>query len=229
MTTINTPNSWYDKLKSKIKWRKQSEIFEALDIPLELKFYRKTWKEKIHWIDDKTKEKIIKVAKRIPIKIETDSDWSRLIKFKLWNKMYKILDPELKNHLDHGGFSYVDYFDTVRVEPLFHGCVFQDDGEKWENKKLGKYVKEKQWQWLHIPKWKEMREILQKIGETANLDNIWDQIAMLMYLTGMDGSYWLGWDRDDRCELQCFMPWWRDVVCRGGPRSCDSLCMIAVE
>ena len=238
MTTINTPNSWYDKLKSKIKWQKQSEISEALDIPQELKDYRGAWKEKIHWIDDKTKEKIIKATKKIPVKVEKDGDWSRLIEFKLWSKKYKILDPKLKTHSDDKYHHNPNYNSISQIDDI---VTFEwmrwDNVDKWENQKLKEYVKKKQWEGLHIAKIEEIKKILKKIWKKASLSNEKDEIAMLMYLTGMDWWYWLSmWDSEHsicqtaRSRLDC-RDNNRELDCASALHNyfAASLCMIAVE
>ena len=67
---------------------------------------------------------------------------------------------------------------------------------------LDKYVKEKEKEWLNIATLEDMQELLRELWEEADLDNessleYWwcdarsNQIAMLMYLTGMDWDYWL--------------------------------------
>jgi hypothetical protein len=50
---------------------------------------------------DQNKKDIIKdVVEKIPVRLDVDSDGSRLIEFQLNNKTYKILDPKLNNHTD---------------------------------------------------------------------------------------------------------------------------------
>ncbi len=165
---------------------------EEGEIPQELKDFREAWKERIIGIDNKSKEKIIKAAEKIPVKVETESDGSRLIEFKLWWKRWKILDPKLNSHsddeykysLNRDSIKHID--DTVKL-----WWMRWDDVEEWNNEKLKEYVKEKQREWLHIAKIEEMKDILAELWENAGLDDENDQIAMLMYLTGMDWRYWL--------------------------------------
>lgn len=184
---------------------------EEGEIPQELKDFREAWKERIIGIDNKSKEKIIKAAEKIPVKVETESDGSRLIEFKLWWKRWKILDPKLNSHsddeykysLNRDSIKHID--DTVKL-----WWMRWDDVEEWNNEKLKEYVKEKQWEWLHIAKIEEMRDFLAELWEKADLDGLDDQIAMLMYLTGMDWRYWLSmwddkksWSQVSRSELYC--------------------------
>ena len=75
--------------------RLQREKEEKERILEEMKNYREAWREKIEGISYVNKEKIIKATKKIPVKIEKDSDGSRLIEFKLWDKTYKIVDGKL--------------------------------------------------------------------------------------------------------------------------------------
>ena len=206
------------------------------EIPQELEDFRKKWEEKIKWIDDKSKEKIVEAAETIPVKVETESDGSRLIEFKLWNKTWKILDPKLKTHSDDEYFVNKEYtFIRERDEWVKLWWMMWDDVSNWENKKLAKYVKEKEKEWLHIAKIEEMKAILTEIWESAGLDGESDQIAMLMYLTGMDWWYWLSmWDNESsgspnsRSELHCHgnNRWFS---CDNDDDSVSSLCMIACK
>lgn len=234
MTTIDNPIDWDEWLKTRkgeLVNKMGKEVSEALDIPQELKDYREAWKNKKRFIDNEAKEKIIKVVDKIPVKVEIDSDGSRLVEFKLWNKTYKILDPRLKIHSDDEYFRDAEYiFITKRNEWVELSWMWWDDVDAWENQKLKKYVKEKQRKWLYIPKIEEMENILAELWEVAELDKESDQIAMLMYLTWMDWDYWLSmeWFRDSRFSLMC-----RDNNCWFSCEEFDddyaNLCMISCE
>jgi len=217
--TVNTPTGWNDKLNSIMEeWKTLSDkekedllkMFQEdkmegeknSEIPQELRAYREAWKEKIKWLDDKTKNKIIKAAEKIPVKVETDSDGSKLVEFKLWNRTYKILNPKLKTHSDDK-YQYNDGIsDVVSLKGMWW-----DDVDKWENKKLKEYVKEKQSHWFHIPTVEEIMKIVQELRKSADLDFPWEktafsyewrEIAMLMYLTGMYWMYWLSmWTHEE--------------------------------
>ena len=62
---------------------KRQEEEKGWEIPQELENFRESWKEKIKNIGDESKEKIIKAAENIPVKVEIDGDGSRLIELKL--------------------------------------------------------------------------------------------------------------------------------------------------
>lgn len=215
MKDQNTPTGWNDKINSILEqWnelseKEQSELLatlqqnkkgmndkiekdklpEVLDIPEELKDYRKAWEQRIYFDDDMKKE-MIDIINKIPVKVEIDDDGSRIIEFKLWNKKYKILDPKLKNHSDDKYFdSEVDYKITRRDERVTFWWMKWDDIEWWENKKLKKYIKEKKREWLHIAKRKEIKELLEDIWKIAGTNFESYEIAMLMYLTWMDWIY----------------------------------------
>ena len=185
----------------------ESEISE------ELENYREAWKDKIKNIDDESKEKIIKAAENIKVNEKIDSDGSRLIEFKVWWKKWKILDPILNNHTDDeyrwaGSYSSINEITRNEVKLWW---MKWDDVDNWQNKKLAKYVKQKQREWLHIAKIEEMKDLLGKLWAEAGLDKEDDQIAMLMYLTGMYWRYRLSmWDNkssnsqgDSRSGLIC--------------------------
>ena len=83
--------------------KEQSATEAVREIPEELKTYREAWKQGITCFDieenlekQEIKEKIIEAADKIPVKIEVDSDGSRLIEFKLWKKTYKNLGSKIR-------------------------------------------------------------------------------------------------------------------------------------
>ena len=181
------------------------------EIPQVLKDFREAWEERINNISDENREKIIKAAETIPVKVETDSDGSRLVEFKLWNKTYKILDPRLENHTDDEYRYTVDYDSITHINRDYVKLWWMkwDMVNFWGNRKLKEFVMDLP-NWLHIPKIEEMKTLLRELGEKADLYSKEYQIAMLMYLTWMDGWYWLSmWDHKasgsqaSRCRLIC--------------------------
>ncbi len=204
------------------------------EIPQELKDFREKWEERIEGIDDESKEKIIKAAEKIPVKVETESDGSRLIEFKLWWKRWKILDPKLNSHSDDEYKYNPDYNSITHIDDTVKLWWMRwNDVNQWKNKKLANYVKQKEKQWLHIAKIEEMKDILAELWENAGLDDENDQIAMLMYLTGMDWWYWLSmwddkksWSQDSRSLLDC-NDTYRGFDCFSSDDINASLCLIA--
>lgn len=201
-------NWWWGMPAVKESWEKSREL------PPELKKYRQAWEENMDEFDQNKKDTIKDVVEKIPVRLDVDSDGSRLIEFQLKNKTYKILDPKLNNHTDDGDeYKIHAKYDSVsqidRDNVMLWGMVW-DNVDEWENQKLKEYVKQKQKEWLHIPKIEEVKTLLEELWNMAWLTNEMDQVAMLMYLTWMDGSYWLSmWDdkmsgsTDSRSRLDC--------------------------
>ena len=261
MLNENVPTIPSEKVKKAFDWLDEKEKQEMLkllqgngkinitdlwepgvenswEVQQSLQSFRKAWQEKIYHISDDSKESIVKAAEKIPVNVETESDGSRLIKFKLWWKTWKILDPKLDSHTDDGYKSTGSYesINKITRNEVKLWWMMWDDVSKWENKKLAKYVQEKQREWLHIAKIEDMKNLLWELGKQANLSSEADQIAMLMYLTWMDWVYWLSmWDdkksnskADSRSKLLCIDDLrWFD--CNGDDYYGASLCMIACE
>ena len=183
------------------------------EIPQELRDFRKIWDRNIDVntnISVEWKEKIIKVAEKIPVKVEKELDGSRIIEFKLWNKKYKILDVNIDTHTDEK-YMRVSRVNVIMKNEVKLWWMMWDDIDKRENKKLKSYVKAKENEWLHIPKQEEIRKLLDELWKIANLDDENEQVAMLMYLTGMFWEYWLNMhnSRENRrnilsCEIKGF-------------------------
>ena len=192
--------------KRKVMWMTEeeaknlkTEVVKSKEIPQELKNYRKSWEQNMTHIDEITEDKIKNAVDKIPLKVSVDKDGSRLIEFTLWNKTYKILDPNLVNHTDNSYKSHINYNSLKKdwIEVAFWWMIW-DKVDSWQNQKLKAYVKQKQTEWLHIPKIEEMNQLLNELWQKAWLVKQDDKIAMLMYLTGMYGCYslgtmWLDW------------------------------------
>lgn len=250
---INTPTGWDDKLNSIMEeWKTLSDkekedllkMFQEdkmegeknSEIPQELRAYREAWKESIiRFYGTEARNRIINAAKEISVKMETDSDGSKLVEFKLWSKTYKILNPKLKTHSDDE-YKYKYNIDDDYTEVILWWMEL-DNVDEWKNKKLKEYVKQKQAQWLHIPKVEEINLLLNELGQIAWLRSKGDKIAMLMYLVGMHWSYWLSmWDHENsgsshsRSLLRCLDDNRRlDYAHSARTDSNASLCMISCE
>ena len=103
---------------------------------------------------------------------------------------------------------------------------------EWEIKRV---CKKKEREWLHIPKIEEMKTLLRELWKQANLSEERDQIAMLMYLTGIYWYYWLSmwddeksWSEHWRSKLYCNDDT-RGFICSDNFYDCVSLCMIAFK
>ena len=135
--SINTPTGWDDEKKTEIQGlteEMEGKISKNFEVSQVLKDSRETWKEKIKWIDDNIKEKIVKASEKISVNENIESDWSRLIEFKLWNKMYRILDINLGWYVNS---NFLASSEKVEMSIL-------NIPESGNNEKLNKYVKEKQ-------------------------------------------------------------------------------------
>ena len=175
--------------------RRREEEEKKREIPQELKDFREKWKERIGLIDENVKKTIIEITKEIPVKVETYSDWSRLIEFKLWDKTRKILEPKLEEYSE-GFRAHLDewYYDSInRIYDYNYVTLnwMRWDVADWENEKLRNYVNIKKDEWFYIATKKQIKEILTALWKKAQLDEEKDQIAMFMYLTWMDWWYWL--------------------------------------
>ena len=208
---ITESEKQYEEAQLLHRWKVEKENgLENVEIPDDLKNYREARKEKIKYVTGENKERIIKAVDKIPVKVKRDSDGSRLIEFKFGEKTYKILDPRLENHTDdrykhHTNYDVVTKLDSDDVKLWW---MRWDAIESWKNEKLKEYVKQKETEWLHIPKIEEMRDLLWKLWNSANLHNEDDQVAMFMYLTGMFWWYWLSmWDskKSGRLYIRSFL------------------------
>jgi len=174
--------------------KNQKELQEKkLENPQSLLDYRQAWKEKIENINNGSKEKIIKAAKNIPVKVKIDDDGSRLLEFKLWGRTRKILDPKLEKYSEsfRPNWGYADSINRLYDYNYVTLIWMWWNVDKWGNEKLRDYVQQKQQEWLDIATEEQIKEILSALWEKTKLDKPQDQIAMFMYLTWMDWSYWL--------------------------------------
>ena len=197
-------------LKESIVKRVEQERMEK-EIPQEIKDFRKKWEEEVERLDDETKNRIIEATNRIEPKIKIEPDGSRRIEMRIGWKEYRLLDVNTKTHTDtEYGASY-EYSWMVRDQVKLWWMIW-DNVDNRENKRLREYVKEKQKGWFRIPKIEEVRSFLNELWKEAGIKKEEDQIAMLMYLTGMYGWYWLSMkdynvldsQANSRSRLLCF-------------------------
>lgn len=219
--------------KNEQKITEDEGIAEDLEISEDLKDYRQAWQEKIKYIDGGVKENIVKAAEKIKVNVEIESDWSRLIEFKLWEKKWKILDSKLNSHTNQSDayVNHVNYDSVTNIKKDYVKLRWMgwDKVDDWDNEELAAYVKEKQQEWLHIPSENEMKKLLAELGKEINSDELSHQIAMLMYLTGMDWRYWLSMRNSDSRSLLICLDFDRYFYCHDFANDYASLCMIACE
>ena len=159
-----------------------------------------------------TLRKILKIAEEIDHKIEIDGEGNKLCTITLWNKEYKILEPNLENHTDENHSRYMtgDYTSIKRLGVDLDWMRW-DNPDWWLNKKLSEYIKEKESEWFKIP-WNEFDVLLSELGELSGFERTEDRLLLLMYLVWMDGDYWLSMDWKYRDELRCEIPMFRSNV-----------------
>ncbi len=182
--------------------------------------YRESWKRNIIDITHENKEKIIKAIEEIPHTVEVDEEWSVTTTITVWNKTYKILNVNLKNHSDEKYLSTgAPSFTKFNRYSVSEAGMLWNDPNEWKNKKLAEYIKTQNEQWFYMPNLSEIKMLLRDLGETQNLSNEEDQVALLMYLTWMEWDYWLAeWYNDyhytwSRSWLACYNDiFWRGLV-----------------
>jgi hypothetical protein len=70
-------------------------------------------------LDQDKKDRIKNEVEKIPVRLDVDSDGSRLVEFQLNNKTYKILDPKLNNHTDDGYGIHAKYNSITQIDKYF--------------------------------------------------------------------------------------------------------------
>lgn len=134
------------------------------------------------------KVKMMELMDKLPVRREKEDvesygfAFGNNAEFRLGNKKYKISLPE----------SYINCWVT-----------FTDLNEV-EDERVNEYLKEKEWEWFHLPKKEQIESILQELGKIINTDKESDEIAMLSYLLGMGGEssvYLLDGDFDIWCDF----------------------------
>jgi len=146
--------------------------------------FRRRWKEKITYNNDKNNEyqkKMTDALDKIFVKIKIDN-WNRIIEFKLWHKSYKLLVVEDLNK--HSDSEYLSWWKLHEKWMIWH------NPDNWKNKKLAEYIKEQEKKWFIIPTWDCMRDMAKKLTKLIgnDTDNQNTHIGHLMYLI------WLEWD-----------------------------------
>ena len=224
-----------EKREQEERERKEEEERKAREVPQQIKNFRKKWEEEIEFLDDETKNKIIEATNRIAPKIKIEPDWSRMIEMKIWWKEYKLLVVNTEIHTDKGyGAYFLSFWMNGHEVKLW--WMRWDNVNDWKNQKLKEYVKERQSEKFHIPKIEKMRKFLNELWKEAEIVKEEDQIAMLMYLTGMCGYCWLSmWDDEksdsqanSRSILKCSDSA-RGFGCNAVDHQYGTLCMFACE
>ena len=156
--------------------------------------FRKSWEESVD-LDGETKDKIIEAVDKISSEpwfdIKEGLDGDRLIEFELNGKKYKLLDVNILAHAEDQYRRTIEYYGWGKKEEEEKLWMAWHNLDEWNDGLLKEYVLQKQEERFRIPKIEEMKKFLWKLGKKAGLEKLSDQIAMLMYLTGMYWTFWL--------------------------------------
>jgi hypothetical protein len=180
MTLDNLKNQEYsiqNPEKFTFEWTKK--LLGKEKIPQELKDFRKKWENEIQWITKVNKEKIIRAANKINVKVETENNWNRLVEFVLWDKLYKFYDFNIK--LNQYQWKYEEFLHSDRWNP-------DDDDDFWWNMTRKEREKNSR-EWFHDPEMTKMNELFDELWKNAGLSNKSEKLWMFMYLTWMSWEY----------------------------------------
>lgn len=188
---------------------------QGSEIPPQIIDFRQSFIKQKCCRHGETVKKILQVAEKINHKIEIDGEGNKLCTINLWNKEYKILEPNLENHTDENYSHYVtsDYTSIQKFKRMEVDLDWMrwDNPDWWLNKKLAEYVKEKESEWFKIP-WSELDVLLSELGELSGIEKTGDRLLLLMYLVWMDWDYWLSMDWQYRDKLRCEIPMFRSNI-----------------
>ena len=213
---------WYRKriLEKDYSKNFKSEVLKEIDnqnydVSQQIVDFRQWFIRKNYNYKAEILNKIIQSAEQIKHSVEIDGEGNKLSTIILWNKEYKILEPNLENHTDenHGhykdrGFTSIHKFKKKEVDLDW---IRWDNPDWWLNKKFAEYVKEKKSEWFHIP-WKEFEEMLLELWKVSGSEKTDEQLLLLIYLTWMDGDYRLSMSGDYRSKLRCEIPMLRSNI-----------------
>ena len=170
----------------------------SIGMPEKIIEYRKIWMSDLD-ITKKNKYKIVNAVGKIPHKYEICDDWSIITIMKIGKKTYKIIDINLKLHtdkkylypyslLENNWEAVLDNLKTY-VEETWMEWNFVWN---WKNRELRRCIIEWEIRWYKIVDRDEMEELFNDLWNQTGIMRDDNKMAMLMYLTGMEGEYRLG-------------------------------------
>lgn len=168
-----------------------------LDIPQRITDFRKRFIKKKYRYKEEIVKKILQATEKIKHKVEIDKEWNKLSTIILWNKEYKILEPNLEWISDEKYSSYIAGDNTSitnfnRLEADLDWMRWNNPDE-WLNKELASYIITKESEWFTIP-WDKFKSFLSELWKETGIEEIGWQLLMLMYLIGMEWNYWYSTD-----------------------------------
>lgn len=153
-----------------------------------LKKQRERREKEMNFLAVDVKKRIIETSKKIPMEVNK-VDWNTVFEISLWWKKYSIMDVNLNRHAG----AYVEKRPLYKQHKRHGEIEWHEINANLNEKNLefDEYLKSQEEKWFFMPSEDLIRSILWRLWEKANLDNESDEIAMLMYLIGIEWEYWL--------------------------------------
>lgn len=168
----------------------EGTLIESL--PDRLSEYRSLWKQKIRWVSPETKEKIIKAAENIKCEVKTLENWARDIHLQFWKHWwtnlyfteYPLNSSNVLWKYAKKGANPITWWYSTNVNLAWIEWPNPDD---WEDYKIKEYLNYEN----KIPTIEWIRSVFNILWNFVGLHEEREQIALMMYLTGMEWIYWL--------------------------------------
>lgn len=177
----------YERQMKKKYFVDKEKSFWILWLPQEIVDFRNEWLEK-QQISDEAKNKIVSATEKMDYKVEIDYKWERTVRFKLWNKIYKIVDLKLSDQ-HYFCNSDLNWYSKRKYYYVAWSNIKWNDVNNWDDKEVSEYVNLKMWEWFHMPSRWEIKSLLWELWKQANLHDYEEQFAMFIYLTWMLWEY----------------------------------------
>lgn len=175
--------------------KREYEEFWKEPLPEWLSEYRLLREQKIRWVSPEAKEKIKNAAENIKCEVELLENWAREVHLKFWKHWWTdlyfteyLLDSEkvLEEYAEKEP-NPITWGESINVNLAW---IEWPNPDNWEDYKVRGYYA---W-WKKQPKVptnEGVRSVLNILWNFAELHEERDQIALMMYLTGMEWTYWL--------------------------------------
>lgn len=171
--------------------KREYEEFWKEPLPERLSEYRSLREQRIRWVSPESKEKIKNAAENIKCEVEMYDNWARRVHLKFWKHWCTdlyfteyLLDPEkvLWDYSENEP-NPITWGESINVNLAW---IEWPDPDNWEDYKVRNYYQRRT-----MPTNEWMRSVLNILWNYAGLHEERDQIALMMYLTGMEWKYWL--------------------------------------
>ena len=187
----------YDEYYATSDEKAEDDEFWVETLPDWLSEYRNLWKQKIRWISPEAKEKIIKAWESIKCEFDDLKNWWRMVTLMFGKHWSKMMFSEFPLNADNVLEEYsekepnpVTWGESINVNLAW---IKWPNLDNWEDYKVRSYIGN---YWMPTIEW--VRSTLYILWKYAGLYEEREQIALMMYLTGMEWTYWLEeWDATD--------------------------------